>query len=235
MSQATHTEAGGQTCPPAFFNKRDNMRHTLLALLALLTLAATPARAKRQTEGNAREAKELFTRVYEKVFGPEGSSLSYAVNIIGLYKTEGDIVYKAKKLRYQESRYAAWEDGVTAYMVDKKKRTVNIHRADDDSKDEYLSKFKYDVNNFKFSYTTEGDYYILKADLKDANFFGIREVQGRILRSDLRPVSVTIKLAFLRTTVKISNFRSGGVDDKCFVFPRAQFKDYTFIDHRSKK
>lgn len=73
-------------------------------------------------EYNGEEAKELFDKVFTMVFGPEGSSLSYSVNIVGLYKTQGDVVYKDKKISYEEKRFAAWEDGKVAYMVDKEKK-----------------------------------------------------------------------------------------------------------------
>ncbi|MBQ4450236.1 MAG: hypothetical protein II900_07380 [Prevotella sp.] len=178
-------------------------------------------------------ATELFNKVYNLVFGPQGSALSYKVNIIGLYKTEGNIVYKGKKLHYSEARYMAWEDGITAYMVDKKKQQVNIYRFDDDNKDKYLSKFKYDVKNFDYSYVTEGDFYLVTAKVKNPSLFGIRSVKVR--KDNLYPVSLTIKLALLRTTVQISNFRSGKIADSNFVFPKEKFKGYQFIDHRNEK
>lgn len=206
------------------------MRRTLTLILSLLLVL--PLSAK--TEVTSKDAEAMFHKIYDMVFGDEGSSLSYAVNIIGLYKTEGDIIYKAGKVQYMESRYAAWEDGKTAYMVDKKKKTVGIYRADDDKKDEYLAKFKYDVNNFDFSYTTEGDYYNVCAKVRDGKYFGIREVTAKVKRKNLYPVSLTIKLAFIRTTVKISNFKPGNIDDSVFQFPRKQYADYKYTDHRKE-
>lgn len=200
----------------------------------IVCLACASAQAK-TTETSNPNAKELFNKIYNKVFGPQGSSLSYKVNIIGLYKTEGTIAYKEKKVHYAESRYMAWEDGVTANMVDKKKKEVNIYDYDDDEKDEYLSKFKYDVNNYDFSYTTEGDYYLVTAKVRDASFFGIRWIRAKVHKHNLHPVSLTIKLAFIRTTVQISNFKSGGIDDSTFDFPRNKFKEYKFVDHRKRK
>jgi hypothetical protein len=169
------------------------------------------------------------------VFGPQGSALSYKVNIIGIYKTEGNIVYKGKKLHYAEARYMAWEDGITAYMVDKKKKLVNIYRFDDDNKDKYLSKFKYDVKNFDYSYEDDGDYYLITAKVKNAGFFGIKSVTARVYKTNLYPVSLTIKLSFFRTTVQVFGFRSGKIADSNFVFPKEKFKGYEFVDHRNEK
>ena len=212
------------------------MEHTkpmnrLIAYIFISLMCIMPHAVDAKNDQSVR-AKQLFEKIYNNVFGPQGSTLSYKVNIIGLYKTEGTIVYKGKKLHYREKRYMAWEDGVTAYMVDKKKQEVNIYDYDDDRKDAYLSKFKYDVNNFDFSYTTEGDYYLVTAKVKNASFFGIKWVMAKVRRSDLSPVSMTIKLAFIRTTVEISNFRSGKISDNTFRFPKDQFKTYKFTDYR---
>ncbi len=208
---------------------------TIIISLFLFALCLPLGAAENSSLASDATAKELFNKVYNLVFGPQGSALSYKVNIIGIYKTEGNIVYKGKKLHYAEARYMAWEDGITAYMVDKKKRQVNIYRYDDDNKDKYLSKFKYDVNNFDFSYEKDGDYYLITAKVKNASFFGIRSVTARVYKTNLHPVSLTIKLSFFRTTVQVSNFRSGKIADSNFVFPKDRFKDYEFIDYRGEK
>ena len=180
------------------------------------------------------DARDLFDKVFNKVFGPEGSSFTYSVNIVGLYKTQGDAVYKDKKITYNEKRFAAWEDGKVAYMVDRKEKKVDIHDFEDEKKDKYLAMFKYDVNNFAYSYKDKGEFYELTAKVRNSKFFGIRYVTALIRKSNLHPVSLSIKLAFITTTVQITNFRSGGIDEKVFIFPRNQFSDYKYIDHRGK-
>lgn len=181
------------------------------------------------------KARELFDKVFNMVFGPEGSSLSYSVNIIGLYKTQGHVVYKDKKINYEEKRFCAWEDGKVAYMVDKEKKKVDIHDFNDESKDKYLSMFKYDINNFVYSYKDKGEYYELTAKVKNSKFFGIRSVTALIRKSNLHPVSLSIKLAFITTTVQISNFQSGNIDESVFIFPKGRFTDYKYVDHRGEK
>ncbi len=174
----------------------------------------------------------MFKKVYDLVFGAQGSSLSYSVNIIGIYKTQGNIVYKGQKVHYMESRYAAWEDGVTAYMVDKKKKQVDVYNFNDDKKDEMLAKFKYDPNNFIFSLRTEGNFHYLTAKLKNSSYFGIRQVEAKLHKGNLHPVSLTIKLAMIKTTVQISNFKAGNIDDAVFVFPKSKFKEYKVVEHK---
>ena len=208
------------------------MRILYIFIILFFSLSEKSIAAEKEHKGE--EARELFDKVFNMVFGPEGSSLSYSVNIVGLYKTQGDVVYKDKKINYEEKRFAAWEDGKVAYMVDKEKKKVDIHDYDDDKKDKYLSMFKYDLNNFAYSYKVKGDYYELTAKVKNSKFFGIRSVTALVRKSNLHPVSLSIKLAFLTTTVQISNFRSGNIDESVFTFPKHRFTDYQYIDHRGE-
>jgi hypothetical protein len=208
------------------------MRILYIFIILFFSLSEKSIAAEKEHKGE--EARELFDKVFNMVFGPEGSSLSYSVNIVGLYKTQGDVVYKDKKINYEEKRFAAWEDGKVAYMVDKEKKKVDIHDFDDDKKDKYLSMFKYDLNNFAYSYKVKGDYYELTAKVKNSKFFGIRSVTALVRKSNLHPVSLSIKLAFLTTTVQISNFRSGNIDESVFTFPKHRFTDYQYIDHRGE-
>ncbi|MBO4665091.1 MAG: hypothetical protein J5663_11875 [Bacteroidaceae bacterium] len=207
------------------------IRKVGILILALL-IGIGNAAAK---SNNSEEARRMFDKIYLMVFGEQGSHVKYSVNILGLYKTEGAIEYKGKKQRYQEARYASWNDGVTAYMVDKKKQTVGIFDADDDNKDKYLSKFKYDVNDYIFSYVTKGNTYEITAELKHSSFFGIKEVVAVVDKHTLHPQSLNIKLAWFRTTVKITEFSSGNISDDIFIFPRKKFSEYEFVDHRKKK
>ena len=80
-----------------------------------------------------------------------------------------------------------------------------------------------------------GQNYELTAKVKNSKFFGIRYVTALVKKSNLHPVSLTIKLAFITTTVQISNFNSGGIDEKAFIFPKNRFADYNYIDHRNEK
>lgn len=208
-------------------------KNIIFAILILLTAITNETKAQKPITG--KPAKDLFEKAYNNAFGPQGSSLNYAVNIIGIYKTEGKIYYKGEKSHYEEARYSAWVNGKTAYMVDKKKKTVGIYKADDDKKDEYLAKFKYDVNNFDFSYIDKGSTYELTAKIKDAGFFGIKRITAELDKKTLTPHSLTIKLAVFSTTVKITNFKSGGINDSIFEFPKQRFADYKFTDNTKDK
>jgi hypothetical protein len=213
--------------------KNKNTAKWITLILSLFLIPYINA-GTQQDSINSRHAQTIFNKTYQMVFGPQGSYLHYDVNIIGIYKTAGDIYYKGKKMNYNEARYASWNDGVTAYMVDKKKKKVDIYKADSDKKDKYLSQFKYNLNNFEYSWSPAKEGYLLSLKVKNAKFLGIREVKGLIDSKTFYPISLRIKVAFFWTTVKISDFKSGNIDDRLFIFPHNQFKDYQLADKRNE-
>ena len=61
------------------------------------------AEAQQQTESQ-RQAKQIFDKVYGEIFHGTGVSLSYSINIIGIYKTTGSIWYKGEKSKFVEKK-----------------------------------------------------------------------------------------------------------------------------------
>ena len=201
---------------------------TLLVVLTTLTAAA-------QETPNAQQARRIFEKAYNLVFGPQGATLHYDVNIIGIYKTQGTIWYKGTKQKFVDEKVNTWNDGKTAYMAYRKKRTVEIHDAQSDKKDKYSGKFKFTLDDFSYAIREDGDDKLLLVLKQKKHAKGtIKEVQAWVKRGSLEPLRLRIKVAFIWTTVKISNFRSGGITDNIFVFPRSQYKDWKFIDKRKE-
>ena len=97
-----------------------------------------------------------------------------------------------------------------------------------------MSKFKYDLNGFEYSWSPAEEGYLLTLKMKNPDFTGIREVKGLIDKNTFYPISLRIKVAFFWTTVKISDFRSGNISDQIFVFPYNQFKGYQQVDKRNE-
>lgn len=200
----------------------------LLVVLTTLTAAA-------QETPNAQQARRIFEKAYNLVFGPQGATLHYDVNIIGIYKTQGTIWYKDKKQKFVDEKVNTWNDGKTAYMAYRKKRTVEIHDAQSDKKDKYSGKFKFTLDDFSYAIREDGDDKLLLVLKQKKHAKGtIKEVQAWVKRGSLEPLRLRIKVAFIWTTVKISNFRSGDITDNIFVFPRSQYKDWKFIDKRKE-
>lgn len=206
------------------------MKRLFLALIVMFSMMATQA----QNASQPNEARKTFDKVYNMVFGPQGSTLRYDVNIVGLYKTHGTIWYKGKKQRFSDERVNTWNDGTTAYMVFRKKKTVEIHAANSDKKDKYSGKFKFDLDDFDYSMKTEGQdlLFILKQRKKAKGT--IKEVRALVDAKSLTPKYVRIKVALFWAKIRISNFKSGGISDDMFVFPAKNYKEgYKWIDKRN--
>ncbi len=206
------------------------MRRFIIFLLSILTLL--PITADNKTS-NSAEARRVFDRVYEKVFGPNGCTLHYDVNIIGLYKTSGTIWYKEKKQRFTDERVDTWNDGTTAYMVYRKKKTVEVHNANSDKKDKYSGKFKFELDDFDYSIKREGEDYVITLKQRKGAKGTIKEARVTLEPKRLSPTHIKIKVAFIWANISISNFKTGGISDSMFVFPRSRYaKGYKFVDKR---
>lgn len=211
--------------------KRMRIRIVLLLMLLLTALCSVQA----AETPNARQARRIFNSAYQQVFGDQGATLRYDVNIIGIYKTHGTIWYKGKKSKFVDEKMNSWNDGTTVYTIKKKKRKneVEIYNARNNKSDKYSSKFKFEPDNFDYSIAEHEDGLMVTLKAKKG-VKGIKEVHALVARGTYHPIRLRIKIAFVWTTIKISNFRSGGITDEILRFPKEQYKDYHFVDKRDK-
>ena len=210
------------------------MRKRLYYIILFLVVALLPAAAA--TSPDDRQARQVFDRAWAKVFGPEGSSLTYDVNIVGFYKTHGDIWFKGSRRRFRDNRVDAWSDGRTTYMVHRRKKTIEIHRADSEKRDKYSSKFKFTLDDFSYSMKRQTDGILLTLKQKRGAKGTIKEVKALIDADTYAPRHLKLKVMFFWTNVKISRFQSGGISDHIFVFPRSNYgPEYKVVDKRKEK
>ena len=182
---------------------------------------------------NARQARRIMNTAYERVFGSQGSTLRYDVNIIGIYKTKGIIWFKDKKQRFSDERVDTWNDGLTAYMAYRKKKTVEIHHATSDKKDKYSSRFKFSLDDFNYSVTKDPNGLLITMKQKKKAKGTIKEVRALVAERTYAPIQLRIKVAFFWTTVHIHDFKSGDIDDSLFVFPREKYiSGWKYVDKR---
>jgi len=203
-----------------------------IVLMLLMALLAVTVGA--QETANERQARRIFNQAYQQVFGEQGASLHYDVNIIGIYKTKGDISFKGKKQKFVDEKVNTWNDGTTAYMAFRKKKEVQIHDANSDKKDKYSGKFKFNLDDFDYSISEDDGMFLLTLKQKKKAKGTIKVLKAWVTKKGYEPVRMRIKVAFIWTTVKITNFKSGGISDDIFVFPRNQYKDWKFIDKRNE-
>lgn len=198
----------------------------LLCLLFSLGMQA-------QESPNAQQARRMFDEAYQMMYGPDGSQLHYAVNIIGIYKTEGTIWTKGKKSKFIDEKYIAWNDDVTYYRLERKKKTITVYDAHSEERDKYAAKFKFTPDNYTYSIKDDpkkGYYITLKAK---KGVKGIKEARVLLDHHTHYPINVRIKVGIFHTTIKISNFKVGGLTDSFFTFPKSQYQSgYKFIDKR---
>lgn len=182
---------------------------------------------------NERQARQIFDQVYNMVYGAQGATLHYAVNIIGIYKTEGTIWYKGKKSKFIDEKYDAYSDGIYYWRAERKKKEVQVYNMDDDSRDKYSTKFKFEPNNYKYSIRRDDKAYWITLEAKK----GVKGIKEATVQLDLKrryPQSIRLKLGIFHTTVKISNFKTGGIPDNIFVFDKRKYSDYKLVDNRIK-
>ena len=201
----------------------------LLVILALQTVVLCA-----QQTANEKQARRIFNQAYNQVFGEQGATLHYDVNIIGIYKTSGTIWYKGKKQKFVDERVNTWNDGQTAYMAFRKKKEVHIHHANSDKKDKYSGKFKFNLDDFDYSIAEDDGMFLITLKQKKKAKGTIKVVKAWVTKKGYEPVRLRIKVSIIWTTVTISDFKAGGIDDDIFVFPRNQYKDWKFIDKRNE-
>ena len=210
------------------------MRNRIILILTLLLSVLNPVVAQdSDMTANERQAKRIFNQAYQQVFGEQGAKLHYDVNIIGIYKTSGTIWFKGKKKKFVDAKVNSWNDGETVYTVKKKKKKkeVEVRSAKNNKQDKYSGKFKFVPENFDYSVANDDEGLMLTLKAKKGAK-GIKEIHALVKRQTYEPIRVRIKIAFIWTTIKISNFKSGGITDEMLRFPAEQFKDYNFVDKR---
>jgi len=206
------------------------MRNRIIIIVLSLLSALVSIQA--EDTPNERQARRIFNQAYQQVFGDHGATLRYDVNITGIYKTWGTIWYKGKKSKFEDAKMNSWNDGTTVYTIKKKKKEVEIHDAKNNKSDKYSSKFKFEPENFTYSIANHEEGLMITLKAKKGVKGGIREVQALVKRQTYEPIRVRIKISIIWTTIKISNFKSGGITDEILRFPAEKYQDYKFVDKR---
>ena len=207
------------------------MYRLIFIITALWTSLGLPAQVKETP--NAQQARRMFMETFRMIYGDQGSQLTYNVNIIGIYKTQGTIWTKGKKSKFIDEKYIAWNDDVTYYRLERKKKTITIYDAHSDERDKYATKFKFSPDNYRYSIKDTEDGYAITLKAKEG-VKGIKEARVLLDKRTRNPLSVRIKLGIFHTTIKISEFKSGGISDELFKFPKENYsaKDFTYVDKR---
>jgi hypothetical protein len=110
---------------------------------------------------------------------------------------------------------------------------VEIHAANSDKKDKYSGRFKFSLDDFTYNVSTAPEGLLIKMKQKKGAKGTIKEVKAWVAKGTYAPIKLRIKVAFIWTTINVSDFRSGGIGDDVFVFPKEKYKgDWKFVDKR---
>ena len=204
------------------------LRNILLALVTMFTLNSGA-----QGNTTANEARRTFEKAYNLVFGPQGCTLHYDVNLVGVYKTAGTIWYKGKKNKFIDSRVDSWCDGTTMYTVFRKRKVIEVNDPNSDKRDKYSSKFKFTLDDFDYSMERTRNDILISLKQRRGARGTVKHAKVLLDGTTLAPKLAKVKVALFWATIHISDFRSGGIRDDIFVFPRQNYgSEYRYEDNR---
>ena len=119
------------------------------------------------------------------------------------------------------------------WRAERKKKEVLVYSMNDEDRDKYASKFKFEPDNYRYSISRDDKGYWITLTAKK----GVKGIKEAIVLLDLKhrhPQSIRLKVGIFHTTIKITNFRTGGISDQLFVFDKRRYADYTLVDKRKK-
>ena len=203
--------------------------------LILFTTLFTPYTAHADDTPNARQAKRVFQTAWNNIFGPEGVTFHYKINILGLYKEEGTSWNKGDMARSVYKGSKMWNDGNVKYIVREKKRIVEIHDPKVNKKDEKLQMFKFDADSYDYAIAKDPngtDALLVTLQAKRNTKVKMKKIQVLLTPGNYYPIRLRIKVSIFWANIYFSDFQAGGIDNSTFVFPRQNFASYKFVDER---
>lgn len=207
---------------------------TLCLLLTPAMAAAKTASSTAQTP-NEKQARAIFDQAFDKLFGPEGCSLDYDLNIIGLFKNKGSIWKKGMMIKYVDDKHEGWMNNRTVYLVDKKNKEVDIYSSTPPKGQRSSHEFVFNQDDYKYSISNHNAAeYALNLSLKKGANGTIKRIKAIVNKHTFTPVTVKVKVSFIWATLNISNYRQGIADENIFIYPAQKYSGYKIIDHRGE-
>ena len=212
--------------PPAAVADRLADTTTAAADKPAKTVALTP---------NEKQARAIFDKAFDKLFGPDGCSLDYNLNVIGLFKNKGSIWKKGMKIKYMDDKREGWMNNQTVYLVDKKNKEVDIYSSTPPKNQKKSHEFAFNQNDYKYSISNHSaTEYALNLSLKKGADGTIKRIKAIVNKRTFTPSTVKVKVSFVWATLNISNYRQGIADENIFIYPAQKYSGYKITDHRNE-
>lgn len=203
-----------------------------VSLVMILFSLCSHTVSAQQESPNAKQARRVFQRAYDMIYGPEGASFDYKISILKIYSSEGSGWYKGNKSKSTTLKSIIWDNGDIKYILKKGKGIVEIHDPKVNKKDKLLQKFKFNPDDFNYHIDSRDDGLLITLKAKPGVKGSMKHIEALLERGSFKPKKLSIKVAFFWAHIYFSNFKAGGIDDKLFIFPREKYPDYKIVDER---
>ena len=201
----------------------------LLYILLVLCLSLT---AKAQDNANARQANRVFNTAWNHIYGQEGVTFHYKIDILHVYKEEGTSWNKGDKAKSEYKDSKMWNDGNLKYILREKKGIVEIHDPKVNKKNEKLQMFKFEPDSYNYSIAKDPDGLLVTLQAKPGAKVKMKKIIALLNPGNYYPKKLRIKVSIFWATITFSNFKAGNIDDSIFVFPKEKYANYKIIDER---
>jgi hypothetical protein len=195
-----------------------------------LCLNILPASA--QDTPNSRQAKRVFNTAWNHIFGPDGVTFHYKIDILHLYKEEGTSWNKGDMARSEYKGSKMWNDGTTKYIVREKKGYVEIHDPKVNKADEKLQMFKFEPDSYEYYIANDPEGLKVTLLAKPGVKVKMKKIIALLEPGTYYPKRLRIKVSIFWCTITFSNFQAGNISDNVFFFPKEKYKNYQFKDLR---
>ena len=209
---------------------RSNYLVRIVAILFTFHLSLFTSSA--QDTPNARQAKRVFNTAWNHIFGPDGVTFHYKIDILHLYKEEGTSWNKGDKARSEYKDSKMWNDGTTKHIVREKKGIVEIHDPKVNKADEKLQMFKFEPDSYEYHIAKDPEGLKVTLLAKPKTKVKMKKIIALLEPGTYYPKRLRIKVSIFWCTITFSNFQAGNIGDDVFVFPKEKYSNYKMEDLR---
>ena len=206
--------------------------HKGFALFVLMFLCLNILPASAQDTPNSRQAKRVFITAWNHIFGPDGVTFHYKIDILHLYKEEGTSWNKGDMARSEYKGSKMWNDGTVKHIVREKKGYVEIHDPKVNKADEKLQMFKFEPDSYEYYIAKDPEGLKVTLLAKPGVKVKMKKIIALLEPNTYYPKRLRIKVSIFWCTITFSNFQAGNISDDVFVFPKEKYKNYQFKDLR---
>ena len=201
-------------------------------VVLLFTIHCSLFTASAQETANARQAKRVFNTAWNHIFGPDGVTFKYKIDILHLYKEEGRSWNKGDKAKSVYKNSKMWNDGNVKYIARDKKRIVEIHDPKVNKKDEKLQMFKFDPDSYEYFIAKDPEGLKVTLLAKSGAKVKMKKIIALLEEGTYYPKRLRIKVSIFWATITFADFQAGNISDDVFVFPKKDYQGYKFVDER---